>query len=127
MSNATAETTPRGGSSSPVQIASGSLDDLRAQLGGEGRTSYAVLDPTNDARVLDRAEMLGPRADCLYDGESAVQLRRVAPYLARVTDNLLGWIDKTLMAGSSEDPSVVRTDPWGILLSTEAIPLGGSS
>lgn len=67
-------------------------------------TLWAVLDACDSPDVPEKVEELGAsKAVSLYRGKGETDFWAIAPYLARVDEELLTWIKETLWA-----------EPWGI-------------
>lgn len=71
---------------------------------------WALVDATDEPAVVEKVAELGEtRAQCLYRGEAKAQKAAVAPYLFRVDEETLAWINEAL-AGK----------PWGIFVASQA-------
>ncbi|MEO8225886.1 MAG: DUF4123 domain-containing protein [Gemmatimonadota bacterium] len=71
---------------------------------------YAVLDACDEPRVPAKVRELGPElAMSLYRGSAESDLAAIAPYLVRVTPDVLRWITESFWG-----------DPWGIFAVSDA-------
>lgn len=76
-----------------------------AQLIVEGKL-FVVLDACDEPAVLAKVDELGPEtAYCLYRGDIDESLRVVAPFLVRMSEDLLFWLRDLLWK-----------EPWGIFV-----------
>lgn len=93
-----------------LQTLSVTLKDLR-QLAGERRL-YAVLDACDAPAIQAKVEELGSlQALCLYRGDIAPDILKVAPYLVKIDEALLQWLVET-----------VWNEPWGTFVVAKLEP-----
>lgn len=91
-----------------LEVRRASSADLKKPV-GEGRL-YAILDACNSRAIQTKVRELGKsEAPCLYRGRPEPEILEIAPYLVRVTPELLDWIGKA-----------VWKTPWGIFAIADA-------
>lgn len=76
-------------------------------LSGEDHL-YALLDACDEPRIPPKIASLGQRAVCLYRGAAAREHAFIAPYLARVDNDMVDWILEYL-----------AETPWGYFVSAD--------
>ena len=75
------------------------LSDLRQLLDHNRSNIYALVDACDEPLVPSWIESLEKdRATCLYSGRSCVDYWAIAPYLVRVDDQVISWIEVNLWA-----------------------------
>lgn len=93
----------------PVTIFDADLSALKSLLHSANSPIYAVLDPTDEPRVVERVEESGDRSTNLYVGSAQRDYWAISPYLLQMKPDDLDWILMNL-----------QEDAWGILAETSA-------
>ncbi len=91
------------------------VDELHAVLKAAPGTLYAILDACDEPSVPAKVRELGEqRAVSLYRGSAEEEYWAIAPYLACVDEDLLGWIVDNLWNAPWGVFAVAQTDLAGL-------------